>query len=100
MARPKGDVDVEVEDVSGNSITCEVCGSQYDRRAGSSNDCPTCNAPGGKSFLSATNKEAFAGMSAAAQAALENVTKNLSLITGRMTALEHKVSALEEKARG
>lgn len=95
MAKEKA-VDVE-SGVPDTHIECAVCGSQYEKRIGSSNDCPSCNAPGGKGPDSAVDAAALKGMSGSVQQAFETVTRNVNLQSKRIADLENAVAVLREQ---
>lgn len=82
-----GSISVGPED----RVTCEVCGAEYHKIPGLRNDCPLCNAPGGKgAVISAVGAGTNPFMPA-----FEALTRSHSNLSSRVADLENKVKEIE-----
>lgn len=78
---------------SNDRITCEVCAADYHAISGNKNDCPLCNAPGGKGNA-ATVGTALAGNPLAPQ--VEALGKTVAQLSARVAELENNVKDMKE----
>lgn len=85
---------VEMPKVADTHIECELCGAQYEKRAGSTNDCPLCNTPGGKNPTTAEVQAMRDGAGALAPL-IDSMTRNMGLLSGRIAAVEQEIAALK-----
>jgi len=84
-----------VEVAPTDRITCEVCQADYHGVAGSKNDCPLCNAPGGK------GRDYTAGVSLEGNPLspiVAAMAKDLNALSARVAQLEADHKVLAEKA--
>lgn len=77
-----------------DKIECEVCGAHYHALQGSKNDCPLCNAPGGKG-VTATVGTSLAGNPLAPQ--VEALGKTVAQLQARVAQLEADFKLMSEK---
>lgn len=77
-----------------DKITCEVCAADYHALAGSKNDCPLCNAPGGKG-VDFTSGASLEGNPLAP--IVDAMAKTINGLSARVAALEAAHNALAEK---
>lgn len=77
-----------------NKITCEVCQADYHTLAGSKNDCPLCNAPGGKG-VNFTTGASLEGNPLAP--IVDAMSKTINGLSARVAALEASHASLAEK---
>lgn len=73
-------------------IECEVCGAHYHALPGNKNDCPLCNAPGGKG-LAATVGTSLAGNPLAPR--VEALGKTVGQLSERVATLENDLKAMK-----